>query len=343
MARKKRQAKKEMKVKINGKEQSLNEEVVIKDWSKAKKETAAAEDRLENDEFEWVLPNKNIPEVPEFQPVQGIPESIEQEKKPKINISKYLQTRISPNKKGLIISAILAVAIGLGFGLFVWKLVVNPESSTTLTDAAPAVPSEGKEKGAALTATMPDLSAAVVQGGAFSTEEAAESFSDKFTSQGLPSISLNVDEQQFLFIGVTEDLSTAKTWVEDYKASGIDVYAKEFSISENQIKVDSKIEAEWMTEAPKLFGILAKEAADARSSGQINKQVLQDSEITIKKFEDKNIQQKLAVDLRVQLEDTIKQLGAYSTSQNQESLTKAQQSLLNFLKAYYDGSKGPSV
>ncbi|MBD8007419.1 hypothetical protein [Bacillus norwichensis] len=343
MARKKRQAKKEMKVKINGKEQQLNEEVVIKDWNKAKKETAAAEDRLENDGFDWVLPNKGIPEVPEFQPAQGIPESVEEEKKPKINISKYFQKRFSPNKTGLLISTILAVAIGLGFGLFVWKLVVNPESSTILTDAAPTVPAESKEKGTALTATMPGLSAAVVQGGAFSTEEAATSFSDKFTSQGLPSISLNVDEQQFLFIGVTEDLNTAKTWVEDYKASGIDVYAKEFSVPEHQIKVDSKIEAEWVTEAPKLFGILAKEAANARSSGQVNEQVLQDSETTIKKFEGKNIQQKLSVDLRTQLEDTIKQLGAYSTSQNQENLTKAQQSLLNFLKAYYDGAKGPSV
>ncbi|WP_144461368.1 hypothetical protein [Siminovitchia fortis] len=344
MARKKRQAKKDMKIKINGKEQPLNEEVVIKDWSKAKKETAAAEERLENDEFEWVLPEKNIPEVPEFQPVQSIPEPKDQESSPKINIPKYFKKKFSPNKTGFLISSILAVAIGLGFGLFVLKLTVNPENGTTLTDAAPAVaPNSGKEQGAALMATMPGLSAAVIQGGVFSTEEAAENFSGQFTSKGLPTISLNVDEQQFLFIGISEDLASAKTLADDYKAQGIDVYAKEFIIPENQIKVETKTEAEWMKEAPKLFAVLAKETADARFSGQINEQALQDTEKTIKNYEEKNIQQKVAVDLRNQLEDTIKQLGAYSASQNRESLAKAQQSLLTFLKVYYDASKGSSV
>lgn len=344
MGRKKRQVKKEMKVKINGKEQPLKEEVVIKDWSKAKKETAAAEERLENDEFEWVLPEKNIPDVPEFQTVQSIQETKSQEKRPKINLPKYIQKKFSPNKTGLLISSILAVAIGLGFGLFILKLVINPENSTTMTDAAPAVaPDSGKEQGTALTATMPGLSAAVIQGGVFSTEEAAESYSEQFTGKGLPTISLNVDEQQFLFIGITEDLSSAKTLAEDYKSQGIDVYAKEINIPENQIKVDSKTEAEWMKEAPKLFGTLAKETSGARSGGQINEQVLQDTEKTIKSFEEKNVQQKVAVDLRNHLEDAMKQLSAYLASPNGESLAKAQQSLLQFFKVYYDASKGSPV
>lgn len=344
MGRKKRQSKKEMKVKINGKEQPLNEDVVIKDWSKAKKETAAAEEKIDSDEFEWILPEKNMKEVPEFQPAQSIPDSNSKEKNSKIKLSKYFPKRFTPNKTGLLISTILAVAIGLGFGLFVLKLVVNPENEGALTDAAPAVaPDNAGGQGEALTATMPGISAAVVQGGVFSTEEAAQNYSDQFASQGFPTISLNVDEQQFLFIGIAEDMAVAKTIAEDYEARGIDVYAKEFIIPENKIKVETKTDAEWMKAVPAVFQTLANEAANASSSGQINEKALQDTEQTINKYEDKNMKQKIGIDLKAQLNDAYKQLSAFSTSGDQESLTKAQQSLMNFFKVYYDASKGSSV
>ncbi|RST76224.1 hypothetical protein D4T97_005445 [Siminovitchia acidinfaciens] len=342
MGRKKRQVKKEMKLKINGEEQSLKEDVVIKDWSKAQKESAAAEEKIDSDEFEWILPEKSVKDIPEFQAAPSMTESIGPEKNSKINFPKSLRNRFSPNKKGLFISTILAVAIGLGFGLFILKLVVNPESGISLTDAAPTVaPNDGKGQEAAMAATMPGLSAAVVQGGVFSTEDAAKSISDEFSSQGFPTVSVNVDEQSFLFIGIADELAMAKTWADDYETRGMDVYAKEFIIPENQIQVDSKAEAEWLKEVPALFGTLAKEAANARGSGTINEQALADAEKTLNKYEGSG--KEVSVDLKKQLNDALKQLSTFSSSGDQASLTEAQQSLLNFLKSYHDASKGSSV
>lgn len=342
MGRKKRQIKKEMKVKINGKEQSLKEDVVIKDWSKAQKESAAAEEQIDSDEFEWVLPEKNVKEIPEFQAAPGITESVGPEKHLKINIPKSLRKRFLSNKKGLLLSTILAVAIGLGFGLFILNLVVNPENSTSLTDASPAVaPGDGKGQKQTIAATMPGLSAAVVQGGVFSTDEAANSISDEFSSQGFPTVSVNVDEQSFLFIGIADELAMAKTLAEGYENRGMDVYAKEFIIPENQFTVDSKIEAEWLKEAPALFAALAKAAASAQGGGTISEQTLADAEKSLKKYEVTG--NEVSVDLKKQLNDAVKQLSAYSSSGDQSSLTEAQQSLLNFLKAYHEASKGSSV
>ncbi|MFD1705579.1 hypothetical protein ACFSCZ_02300 [Siminovitchia sediminis] len=346
MARKKRQAKKQMKLKINGEEQSLKEdEVFIKDWSKAKEETAAAEDQLRGDDFEWVLPEKDSKEVPEFKKTTG-KEGTSHQKKPgsKMSLAPFVPKKLAKNKAGLLVSAALAVAIGLGFGLFVLKLVENPESGTALTDATPGVTADtGAGQAGSVSATMPDLTAAVVQGGVFSTEEAAESTSSQLASQGVPTVSMNVDDQQFLFVGIADNVTSAKAWADDYEAKGIDVYTKEFSVPEQQIKVDSQADANWIKEAPAVFGALAKAAAGAQATGQVDEQSLQTAETVIAQFKGQEIQQQAGIDMRDQLDDAYQQLSAFSASGDRESLTKAQQSLLNFLKVYYTAAHESSV
>lgn len=339
MAKKRKAGKQQMKIKMNGQESPVLQDIVINDWTKAKNETAAAGDKAETGSFDWVLPENNQKETDfEYEPINThLPEG-KKKKSPRSFFKSF-----SPKKAGVILSTVFAVVVGLAFGLFVYKLVVNPENDGQLTDASESTPAVSKSAPADFSAKAPEMKASVIQGGVFNTEEAAKATADKLSEKGIPSTTIALDGQNFLFIGVTSDLSSAKLWAKEFETSGIDVYAKEFPIPEKEIKVGSEAESNFMADSAQIFQSLLGQAASAELKGAADPGEL------------KQIGEKLGAmgksdggsdginELKKYLTEAHKGLIDFTGSGGQESLANAQQALLLFLKAYYDLGQEPAA
>lgn len=339
MAKKRKAGKQKMKVKMNGQESPVLQDFVINDWTNAKNETAAAGEKAEAGGFDWVLPEDKKKEADvDYEPINT---HLPKEKKKKG--SRHFFKSFSPKKAGMVLSAVLAVVIGLTFGLFVYKLVVNPENDGQLTDASVSAPAKSKPATANLLVKAPEMKASVIQGGVFNTEEAAKATADKLSEKGIPSATIAIDGQNFLFIGVTPDLSSAKLWAKEYETSGIDVYPKEFAIPEMEIKVGSEAESTLLADSAQIFQSLLGQAASAELKGTADQDELKKIGEKIGAFGKSDAGSDGINEMKKHLTEAHKGLLDFTGSGGEDSLAGAQQALLLFLKTYHDLGQEPDA
>ncbi|MBM7713453.1 stage II sporulation protein B [Bacillus thermophilus] len=339
MAKKRKAGKQKMKVHINGQESQVLKDIVINDWTKAENETAAAGDKAETGDFDWVLPEnkKNEPDV-EYEPINTHLPKETNKKGPR-----HFFKSFSPKKAGVALSTVLAIVVGLAFGLFVYKLVVNSENDAQLTDASVSPAANRKAETANLSVKAPEMNTAVIQGGVFNTEEAAKAAVDKLSEKGIPSATIAVDGQNFLFIGVTADVSSARVWSQELATSGIDVYPKEFAIPEKEIKVGSEAESALLSDSIQIFQSLLGQASSAELKGAADPDELKQIGEKLGSISKNNEGSDGINDLGKYLTEAQKALLEFTESGGPDSLAKAQQALLLFLKTYHDLGQEPAA
>ncbi|MCR2820544.1 hypothetical protein [Lederbergia panacisoli] len=323
-----------IKIKLNGKEQPFSEETAIHDWQSATKEASAAssEETVEEEEFEWILPNVEKNEVPEYKIINATKDNVK--KLPMTNWKR----NIKPGFSSVFISVFLAIAVGLILGLIIYKMAIQSEDSPVALNEADIPPAAEKEeqntKIESYSFTLPDLTIPVLQGGLYSSEEGAVSAGENVSEYGIGKTVIEIEGQYYLFIGVAGDLSTAKLWSNKLKDQGLkdeEVWAKELVISGKTVELASKEEADLITSDINTFHKLAEESASGFTNGVVSEDVLKNAEKELVG----TFETEIAKDLHGSLELAQKHLNSFSTSESSNDLLQAQQALLEFVKIYY--------
>ncbi|MEK3890573.1 SPOR domain-containing protein [Bacillus sp. FSL K6-3431] len=322
-----------IKIKINGEERPFEEEVIVNNWQTAVEETSAAADKtLEEENFDWVLPEVEYNEVSEFQKVNYFPSK---------NKKYTSRGRKSAPLATLILSIFLAVAVGLLLGTFLLKMVMNPDDQAAALDdssiTAPIVLKEETNKLAEVpyTAELPAFTAAVIQGDVFSNKEAADNRASEYDAQGYASTIMEKDGKHYVFIGIASAIGEAKAWEANLKENGLNVWAKELQIGSVKIPFTSKEEATLFASEGKLFQLLANEAISGMNTGKVNDANITAIGKTLEMKEETRSKEGVAFELYNKLYGSYEGLKGFQSNNGDKALLKkVQQNLLDYIKLY---------
>src|SRR5690606_32492995 len=92
---------------VDGEERPYVEETVIHDWQMSAEEAAATISEEEDEEFQWVLPNNEGDEIPEYHHVNVV-KPIKRNKLPVL-----WNRQLQPGFSGMLIAICLAIPVGL--------------------------------------------------------------------------------------------------------------------------------------------------------------------------------------------------------------------------------------
>jgi hypothetical protein len=235
---------------------------IHKDYELAEEEIAAAK---EEREFEWILPQSHqLEDDPYDKLVKRDP--VKKKSKPIIGTFSFPSIQKKRNKstypfKTLFLAIISALVIGTSFGMVVLHLFTKDlaqpafevtqsiDSEGTVGEAEPeAEPSNGIQE---VPITLPAIEVFVVQGGMFSSAEAAAPIVDGLKGEGFAGALINHEDKYYLFMGIGISDLVSKTMANTYETAGKETYVKAFSIPEVMTEGDPS-----MVTAEKLFNHL---------------------------------------------------------------------------------------
>lgn len=252
-------------IKINGEKRPHKDENLKQDHQstvseakpkiKAWNETAAAKEPIE-DSFDWVLPENGSEEgAKDFQVVTK-PKQQRGFRLPGLppNKNRRNSTRVFPR---VAVNVLLAVVIGLGFGLMILK-TINPDAVETV---APAVKEPAADQPAAgggtESAELPAISTFVVQGGVYSSEQNATAAAKELVGNGVNAQAISVNGNFALLLGVTGSLEEAKAVGTELQGRVAEVFSKPLELEGFSVEGLTKEEISVLTIAPELFAVLS--------------------------------------------------------------------------------------
>lgn len=317
-----------IKVKINGEEPKSQQEVAVHDWEIVDQEVAAAADEKQDDEsFDWVLPEIDEIEVKEFKPNYYAP----------VTEKKKFQFQFKRPSKGygltVVISAIIAIFVGVFFGFSILKFIVSEEDhlSSRATGAASGTSSVASNAAASL----PSLKFGVVQAGVFNSKDTAQTVLDQLDQKNLPSALVPLDGQDYIFIGITSNTTDASALAAKYKKKNVDVYVKELTLSSSQLQNLTKDEQTFTTLTTSLFQSLSSEVSNGILTGQISSTNMKSIEANVKKLNALvQIKQTKLVNLKKDQLSCYQSLLNFQKNKQTSDLVKAEQSMLSYIQTY---------
>lgn len=291
-------------------------ELAGQEWDNGKKESAAAiEPKKEEEEFQWLFPEKT------------------EQKEEAIQQYASMQQPAAKQATGkLLIIVISAVCVGVLLGYALVKVVTQKEEPARHAilqeekqekvkekENTAAVPAAPKGKGTSLSSIEP----AVVQGGVFSTKEAAEAVKRQINELGLPAEAVQQNGQYIVLLATASTVETAKLIGELYKASGADTYAKQVTVSPSQPL------GEAAGEIAALFPAVAEESGKQAAGRKGDQAELQKAEKALTAM-DVQSNDRTAVQLKKLLTEALTE----AKSDQPQAAKAAQEKLLAFLSVY---------
>jgi stage II sporulation protein B len=153
----------------------------------------------------------------------------------------------------IIIAIISALAIGSIMGFVMLKIIVNFDNGLNTTPAIvlPANSGEDENDGNSASAestlyTLGTMTAFVLQGGVYSESANAESETTKFTDLDFKPVIWERDNQFYLLVNVANSKATLQEEALSLANNNIEVYVKEWQISEADVEL-TKEEYNWIT------------------------------------------------------------------------------------------------
>lgn len=171
---------------------------------------------------------------------------------------KKKKTSFFTKYKSLIISAVTAIAIGSGLGLFIMNMFLDldPEAfeqHENSTNHTVATANEAVDQ-AEVRLQIPRLQGYVVQAGVFSTEENAKVFYDSHLSSFDLNYSLWEQEDKFyIFVHASGDEASSKEFHQSTLENNENFYAGKPWITEEFSLVLDQASSKWMEAFPKVF------------------------------------------------------------------------------------------
>ncbi|MDF1506877.1 hypothetical protein PZE06_01640 [Robertmurraya sp. DFI.2.37] len=335
-------------IKINGKDRSTEKEKQIGECENnheqqknsasapykeleniASQELSAAEQVKEEDDFDWILPD--VEEQEQLQEYKIMSQS-----KGKGGGKKGNPIRNKGIVPSILLIVFLAVLSGTTLGVLMLNMVISDSMTEAVSGPVEETPPEEKANptGTAVV-ELPALTSYLVQGGVFSTADAANVEAATMTKKGLPAKVIEIDQQFFLFVGVADNLENAKSLGSHLQESGIDTFSKEIAIGGGSLSQLQASERSLLEAAPNLYKLLLEICTTAHLSNSMATEQKNALAAQINQWKElENIQNEQLQQLKGELEGAANLLSSYSENHEQETLGDVQQHLLNFLSAY---------
>ncbi|MGE7601040.1 hypothetical protein ACQKL5_00925 [Peribacillus sp. NPDC097675] len=321
----KSEKRKGVKIKINGEEKIFygeNKREVVEEIPEA------AGEEQPDDSFEWILPEDS----PENKIV--LVPTPPKKKMPKL-IGFGTSSVKRPNNRSVktfMIAVFCAILFGSVLGLIAVNTITKekaadaPVETAITTTATPPVEKKNdggaKEKGA-------ELKTFLVQGGMFSSEDAAKKIQGRIMEKQVPAEVFKLEDSYYLFLGSAENLISSKELALFLKSYDVDVFWKEIDLKATGISTEEEKPLETMK------GIYSS-LSEFSATELRGKEATWNPE-TLKKDMDKLKAEKLSSDLsqmNTHLTAAAKLVNDYEVSKKEEQLLKAQGELLKFLKGF---------
>lgn len=318
-----------IKIKINGDERPFKEEVSIHKWNANEAESAAATEKVaEEDQFDWVLPEVEDNPIPEFKKIYYEP-SIEKAKP-----GKMFKKKSGSHLLTIFISAATAISIGILFGFIMLKVIayqtdgVSQKSIGNNPDSVPAGASAEKNR----SVVLPAITTSIVQGGFFHDATAP---ANEIKQKGLPAVVITLEKNQYIFIGVSNNLAAAKQLAAEQKKQDVEVYAKQLTFPEKKLEVSTQDEKSFAEQTGSLFSLLVSETSNAYLSGNLDPDSLSTIEKQYNQFAQlKNIKNTDLKKLFNLQKECYQHLLNFQKNTDQNEIISAEQALLTYLKQF---------
>jgi stage II sporulation protein B len=298
----------------------------------------AASQQAADESFDWILPKDVDDEIEEY-----IIAKQTVEKKKKKNSLSNLKKSLQKNKhsgpiKSLLFSILLAIIIGTSFGFLVLKLVIS--EAKVEVDHVTTIPQETTtEKDSPIGVTgdlqLQPINTYIIQGGVFSSVESAEMEAEKLKQKGVPAQIIEANGQSFLFLGLADSIDKAKAIGTGMKESGIEVFAKAYSLPRKDLDELTSVEANLLKEIELVYQSLSSLASSAMLSESMDENVLLEQKNFLLSLDKKEIKSTKIEQLRLDLAGAIEKLAAYNQQKNNSLAIEAQQHLLSFIGTYF--------
>jgi len=318
---------KKMTIKINGQVKTLKDGTLVD----AKPESAAAVEPEEG--FDWILPEDDEESL--F--------VLTEKKKPKPGLFSFGNGWMTPSKKkpmlflqSYLIPIICAVIIGTSLGIVVLKTIAGTTTGTQLSEGE-AVPADApketekaaKEKKTASVVT--EIKTYLVQGGIFTTKEAAAEIQQKVADKNVPAEIFQQDDQYVLYLGASNTLEDSKKLAVFLKTYGVDVFWKEVTIKSGAKDKEQKLLAEMVPVYQQLTEASSAQLLDAEST--LNQEKF-DKQLAGLKTDVKAASSASLSEAFNQLTAAAELHRQYQSSQEKTQLLQTQDKLLLFLQNY---------
>ncbi|RFB17681.1 hypothetical protein DZB84_07460 [Bacillus sp. HNG] len=347
-------------IKINGKESTIQkEEKETTDFVESEKpliivendEVAAAQEE-EDDDFSWVLPDENLKnhssketEIPVI-PIEDLrhakgPSKMEYIPKKKKGFQLFSLKQFS-------ISIVLAIVLGIGFGIMILKIVedvnagpVENESPSQPTNETP--PTSGKQEDTPDTpASKPvsidleTLSMGVIQGGKFSTADSAKTTVNEIKDKGFAATAVEMEGAYYVIAGIGAEQSSVSGMKTVYKEAFPEFFPKTYEVPGGSYANAGKVDSEAIKVDLPVFKELAALSSQAFGTGAIDNgqwENLSKQIAAVKEIKTDNLNEQLQK-FHSDIQSAFTQLQEYKNGGDQKSLWQTQQSLLNAYQAY---------
>lgn len=319
-------------IKISGKEMPISEEMKVHHWQVEKESAAAEEELLEQPFVASASIDSSKEKLETFKRIHYVP--------PKKKANFLLGNRHEMFTSILLSwkAAVAAIMIGLIFGFVMLKIAIYPgdffaEQAVKKEKVVQHKKEENGTPSPQQMAAIQSMTVAVVQGGVFSSTEAAETTASIVKGKGLPAMVVDMKGQYYLYMIGAENLETAKVLGDKIAAQNVEVYAKELTIAEKNIQVETKAEAEFLQLTHSLFLTMLEVETAGYFKRPIDQDKLTAIEEKINKI--KNIDQIKNKGIKSLQTEQLKSYQAfkqYLEAKTETEWIAAQQAQLNYLK-----------
>lgn len=325
-----------------------NEQTVTTENPHEQEAAVAQEKNDDNDNFDWVLPNTSPTSI--LEEFQQVPDPIKKKKKVKdiTNIttigSGFKLNKQSFRKMNLstFLAIFFAVLLGTFFGLMLLKIVpaekvIENEQPVINQEVQKQSEKETSQGSGTLEGKRQALSLAVVQEGIYSSKEGAENIKKNLNDQGIPAEVFAANGQFAIFVGISGNVEEAKVIGNTLKSSGINTYAKQWSIEEKNLSKLNEEEKKVLEMSSKVYASFNESISSVNGSNPISQKLMEDvtkhtSNLTA--IDKGKLQNQSIIGIQSQLEAAASQLKEYNSKPQSSTLNKVQQHLLSFLTNY---------
>lgn len=359
----------QMKIKINGKENSYGygkkkkkngkekgksqqKEVPVKDDFPEEErpiiivnESAAAAEKKE-EEFEWVLPEETPTtekNTKSSSTKSSYIEDLRQLKKDKSDKARQVpfgkkKKFVPPSfSKQLLVSIGMAIGIGTCLGFLILGVMNMSESplNPTVPTTAPVAPETSNTPDAPAvsgdgSATIPGQNISVLQAGAFSTMDGANAEMDRLKAAGFPAVAVG-SEPTFVLMAVGQSVDGMKQIATEVQAKGFEPFAKEMALSEKTIDSLTQQDTLLIQEGQVLYNQLTVATASLLQGSSLDSSTAESLSASFEKVA--AIKDAELTDAtkswKTSLAGAYEDLQSYQESNNAQSLWNAQQKLLD--------------
>ncbi|MFT4412796.1 hypothetical protein ACLM5H_02945 [Fredinandcohnia humi] len=354
--------KEQISIKINGKEQKVTEgQHGKKPFTRlnvenqhtinvVENEEIAVAREEEEDDFNWVLPDESFQRdsSPEIQipviPIEDLRKSKGSSKIPKLpKRSKGIQVF---TMKQFLVSILLAIVLGTGFGMMILKVVGDVSTQPAGTETPPVStedpPSSGiddKEEPKGSTGAsieIAPLTTGIIQGGKFSTVESANTIVSQIKSGGYAATSVEQEGAFFVFMGIGVDSGQISALEAEYESTSFEYFGKNLTLEGGSFTTSTKEDSEAIKEALPFFQEMLSLSSQAFQSGTISDEAwgkLLNSNEKMKEIKQENLTEDLK-NFSTHLTNAFNSLQSFKGNGDKKVLWQSQQSLLDAYKSY---------